>query len=428
MPITNPGDFFSRIIHESALESDSEETPSVRVRRTRPSFSNTGGSQHPFNFSADDSHEDGEDEVNFMTNTVSQTFRMDVDQSSIVPHPFVVGTNKVGVEIELENISAVMPRSNLWQDKDDGSLRNSGHEFVFRQPLGGRDLLTALQEVDTYLHDKNADASWRCSTHVHLDVRDMTEKQIKFLLIAYTVFERLIFRCSGWHRMKNNFCPAFSFAQGQVMTLSKNWELVGSDFLQTVAQSWQKYSCLNLIPMRTQGSVEFRMSEAKKSKGLLLRLCNRLLSLKELAMAWQGGEDELINHLASSDPVEVFTHKGLPKGFVANPDDQILGAKLAIDMVHHHRIKSKIILEQGITVISVPNVRQWSELAECSRNYGISINGLDTSRNSESPQEMTFDQLYQMNSQLPMNITWFIQDSDTLASFDEYRKMRNSSN
>jgi hypothetical protein len=418
---TTDSDFIREVI-------DYPQTGGFRVSRSRPSFNNIGGSPRQFSFS-EDGPENEEGEVNYMPNTVSHTFNMNVDQTSVVPHPFVVGTHRVGVEIELENVRSAMPRSLLWQDKDDGSLRNSGHEYVFRQPLGGRDLLTALQEVDTYLHDKNADASWRCSTHVHLDVRDMTATQIKFLLIAYTIYERLIFRCSGWHRFKNNFCPSFSFAQGQVMCLSKNWELNGSDFLRTMANSWQKYSCLNLIPMKTQGSVEFRMSEAKKSKGLLLRLCNRLLALKELAISWGGNEDDLISYLLSIDPIEVFTHKGLPKGFVPCYDEQLLGAKLATDMIHHHHIKNKAILKQGEVIIDISQtVPQWNDLCQCAQNYNLEIDGINFSTRSNSPTSVTYNQLYQMSSQLPMNLSWFIQSLDVMSSFDEYRRTRNSSN
>lgn len=253
---------------------------------------------------------------------------------TLVPHPLVVGTNQVGVEIELEGVdNAGRFRSDYWEVKNDGSLRN-GHEFVFRGPTGGRDLHNALVEIDTFLNTRNPDGNWRCSTHVHVDVRDMNCKQLKNLIVAYAVLEKFLFKLSGIHRYKNNFCCALGFAQQQLKTLANGWNHESTYvFSNSVVQGWDKYSALNLLPITQFGSVEFRLSEAKWRRGKLLLLCNRFLAIKELAMSWEGTEEELIEHIINSDIRDILP-KGLGKTIHEDyRDDLMVGYKLAYDLV-----------------------------------------------------------------------------------------------
>lgn len=266
--------------------------------------------------------------------TVNEVYRGEaVRPRSIQRHPLVVGTNLVGVEIELENITRVTHRFDYWSVKSDGSLRN-GLEFVFRGPTGGLDLFNAVVELDSYLFDKNPDDSWRCSTHVHVDARDMNLAQLKNLILIWVVYEKLMFRLSGMHRYTNNFCCAIGFAQQQLDVLSNNWNKdTTRSFLTGVLRQWDKYSAMNLIPLTSFGSVEFRISEATWKKGKLLMLCNRLLSMKELAMDWAGSQRELIDHLLNANPYRVLA-KGCPKEMPTEwRDDVETGFKLASDLL-----------------------------------------------------------------------------------------------
>ena len=250
-------------------------------------------------------------------------------------HPWVVGTERVGVEIELEGVQGANRfRSDYWEVKGDGSLRNNGYEFVMRGPTGGVDLRNAVVEIDSFLNGKNPDGNWRCSTHVHVDVREMNAQQLKHMILIYTVLEKVLFKLSGIHRYKNNFCCALGFAQQQLKVLSRAWTQERTyDFTNRLVQGWDKYSAINLLPMTNFGSVEFRIAEAKWSKGKLMLLCNRFLAIKELAKSWQGTEDELIEHIINSDIREI-----LPKGIGKKVPDDIqedlmVGYKLAYDLI-----------------------------------------------------------------------------------------------
>lgn len=268
--------------------------------------------------------------------TIAQHLRTRADVQRVSTHPLVVGTGRVGVEVELENAQPL--RLHYWDSIRDGSLRNNGQEYVMKQPIGGVDLFNAVKELDTGLSRLHPDASWRCSTHVHVDIRDLTVPQFKRFMLLYVMYEGIIFACSGAHRYQNNFCPAYGFAQEMIIRLAKVWDKDGNDFLRSINTSGRsgsrdKYSSLNLLPMFTQGSVEFRGSEPKYTKGKLLRLCNRLLSLKEFAITWEGTDQELITHVSATHPSKILL-KSMPKKFEADPDLLHQGVKMAEDIIH----------------------------------------------------------------------------------------------
>ena len=259
-------------------------------------------------------------------------------------HNWIFGTERVGVEIELEGVQGTRNfRSEYWEVKADGSLRN-GHEFVMRGPTGGVDLRNALVEIDAFLHGKNPDGNWRCSTHVHLDVRSLNCQQLKHLILIYAVLEKFLFKLSGIHRYKNNFCCALGFAQQQLKVLANSWNKETTmDFTNSLVGGWDKYSALNLLPMTHFGSVEFRMSEAKWSKGKLGLLCNRFLAMRQLAVDWAGTEDELIEHILNADIREILP-KGLGKTIPADyQEDLLVGYKLANDLLAFSRNVQKLV-------------------------------------------------------------------------------------
>lgn len=224
---------------------------------------------------------------------------------TLAPHPQIISTEMLGLEIELENVSSRL-RSMYWVEKSDGSLRNNGREFVFRGPIGGVDLFNALTEIGVHLRTIRPAATWRCSTHVHMDVRDLSVMELKRLILLYVIYEELLFKCSGPNRYNNNFGPAFGFAQGQIDTLSKIWHLEGATFLDRVLNMWSKYSSLNLLPIGRFGSVEFRIANALTTSRDLLMLCNRFLLLKKLAVEWEDSLDALVKHFATTNIHRVF--------------------------------------------------------------------------------------------------------------------------
>lgn len=267
--------------------------------------------------------------------TIGSIFGRRPDPATIEGHPMIVGTGRVGLEIELEGLRDSRGfRSPYWTVKGDGSLRNNGLEFVFSGPYGGVDLHNATVELDSFLFDKHPDGGRRCSTHAHLDVRNMTVKQLRLFILGYVVYEKFLFRMSGIHRYNNNFCPAIGFAQHQLEVLGQAFSHTNdNDCINHIVGNWDKYSAMNFLPVAQFGSVEFRISEAKWRKGLLIRLCNRFLALQELSMNWTGTEREFVDYLATAEPRDIMG-QGLPKKLPCEyHDDLQVGHKLAHDLL-----------------------------------------------------------------------------------------------
>ncbi|MGL5013646.1 MAG: hypothetical protein ACRC6V_05060 [Bacteroidales bacterium] len=260
------------------------------------------------------------------------------------PHPQVQGIIGCGVEIELENVSNTNQlQSEFWVTTADGSLRNNGREFVFNGPRGGSELFLACIDLDSFLVKQNPDASWRCSTHVHVDMRWATVEQLKKVIVANIVYEKFLFRMSGMNRYRNNFCAAIGFAQDQLNTLAQHWNWRDEDFVRGVSGTWDKYSALNLRPLSTFGSIEFRSSNAEWRKGKLIRLCNRFLGLVEYASSFEGSAADLILDLSDRDPRQVmrkgFQNTALPEGW---QEDISTGIKLAHDLMTFSRMPESI--------------------------------------------------------------------------------------
>lgn len=319
-------DSLSGIFQENEVETDKVkgdhgEQPEPEVYNYQPIFGNIS-------------------EVPIMK-TVASHFGIRTTHRSIEKHPLVVGEYLAGVEIELENLEIYDTSFRYWTVKSDGSLRNNGLEFVCSNPWGGANLYKAAIEIDDFLSKRHPDATWRCSTHVHVDVRDMTVAQIKKMILAYVFYERVLFKCSGFHRYKNNFCIALGFAQSQLECLGELWSLNDAMFLDNLLNSWNKYTAINFRPMCRFGSIEFRISEAKWHKGQLIRLVNRFLSLKEIAVANGEMSDEHFLELLKSSKASDVIRKGIPKDIGNINEDLEVGYKLAYDILSFAKLRRR---------------------------------------------------------------------------------------
>lgn len=168
------------------------------------------------------------------------------------PDPFLL----YGVELEIENASSDWTVDGM-QWKEDGSLRNEGLEFI-TQPMHYTTLSRCLSTFfETELDSDNY--SERCSIHVHANCLDMTLQQVTTLLMMYQTFEQVLFHFidnnsnPSWNRQQNIFCVPWSETQ---LTFRALQEMAEGNY--HLLHRWQKYTALNLIPLGTQGTIEFR--------------------------------------------------------------------------------------------------------------------------------------------------------------------------
>jgi hypothetical protein len=161
--------------------------------------------------------------------------------------------NLYGVELEIEQWPNHIEDTAHTGFKfvADGSLRGSSVEAV-AYPNTMQGIIVICKSLWTKYNVKKDNFSERTSIHVHANVSHFTEDQIKTLMLAYATLEDLLFDFIGSDRYKNIFCVPWSEAGLAVGRFR--------DFTNT-PRFWQKYTALNLCPIRTQGTVEFRHME-----------------------------------------------------------------------------------------------------------------------------------------------------------------------
>lgn len=202
--------------------------------------------------------------------------------------------NPVGIEVEIERVYSTsgitsMQMSDgssfLWSNVDDGSLRNSGREFV-STPLRGEDIEFALTSLFTNLvknpRTKGYEFTDRTSVHVHVNVREMSLKEIQNFILLYIIVEPVLYNFCGGKRHKNVFCVPLNqtnlnaelyqfFTKRNIPNFSG---LVGA---------WKKYVGFNISPIANYGTVEFRHMVGTDDIKKLLTWVNLLLKLHKYA-------------------------------------------------------------------------------------------------------------------------------------------------
>lgn len=173
---------------------------------------------------------------------------------------------RFGVEVEMEgnlrHISQEALVQNNWTTAHDGSLRN-GIEFVNTLPASP---INSHKHVDALYKEFNKpnvviDPSFRCSTHVHMNVSDLSLKDVINIIYAYALLEDVLMTYCGPLRKGNRFCLALREAEGLVDTILAMKGLVGKAEVNArymINPERQKYSALNIATLRKFGTLEFR--------------------------------------------------------------------------------------------------------------------------------------------------------------------------
>lgn len=183
----------------------------------------------------------------------------------------ILGVKKItgvhfGVECEVEGERLPHIADDVWRTEADGSLRN-GLEYVFDGPLKPKEAKAALEELfNTFkVNRSKLDYSFRTSTHVHVNVRDLEVKQAINIVFLYSLVEDLFTNFCAPHRRGNRFCLRFKDAEHLYTTLSgmitRAYSGRGGDAIHVLDQNLTKYSALNLFTLQKYGTLEFRTLE-----------------------------------------------------------------------------------------------------------------------------------------------------------------------
>lgn len=130
----------------------------------------------------------------------------------------------------------------------DGSLRNHGIEIVTK-PMNYDAALAAFKTLHEGLTLGPDPYTVRTSTHVHVNVASLSIEQVKHMVLTYALLEPVFFAQVKEYRKHNIHCVPLNYT---ILPTLYNKSLVD------LVKNWSKYSALNLLPIRTQGTVEFR--------------------------------------------------------------------------------------------------------------------------------------------------------------------------
>src|SRR3990167_4745835 len=200
-------------------------------------------------------------------------------QKLVLGHPYKFPDIKslVGIEVEVENVLVIDPNVLLrvWQMVEDGSLRNNGREFkTLAIPIGYSEL--ALVRLMTGLNS-DIDFSHRTSIHIHQDVRGLELQQLLSLLFTYTVCESLLFKFAGNDRKGSIYCvPVLD--TGLLGRFSRPENL--SRTVREIGHWWPKYTALNLAPVSSFGTVEYRHLGGTENVGKICAWIDLISRLK----------------------------------------------------------------------------------------------------------------------------------------------------
>lgn len=158
----------------------------------------------------------------------------------------------VGLELEIESWAGEN-RYRGFEFKEDGSLRGSAIEAVTK-PTKARYVETLLAGFFKHNDITEDNYSERCGTHVHMNVSDLTLDQLGTFCLLYQVFEKTLFKYAGVDRDSSIFCVPWEQAgvSYDLLRYLRNGQA------REILRGWRKYTALNLNPVTTFGSVEFR--------------------------------------------------------------------------------------------------------------------------------------------------------------------------
>lgn len=163
-------------------------------------------------------------------------------------------TTSFGVEVELEKCNQEKNESTyLWNVEGDGSLKESGLEFISR-PVRGSQFGKAFKELEVILtkHPKSV-FSHRCSIHVHIGVSDLKLEQLIVMISAYIAAEKLLFNFSSESKRYNNSYCFPIVGSGAACHILDKKTICSNDSLKKF-----KYCALNVYHLKDYGTLEFR--------------------------------------------------------------------------------------------------------------------------------------------------------------------------
>lgn len=248
----------------------------------------------------------------------------------------------VGIELEFEGASVhrlttgQMPN---WTVDSDHSLRGGGIEFISK-PLQPSALDLALDEVAQQIAQCGAKVNKRCGTHIHLNVGDLTFRELWSVLTYYALVEPFVFKEFADGREDSHFCvPTWANTALQkhlytdatalyrgIAPINGNGDL-GPGYAALAHKPKQfmflnnaKYSAMNMTSLARFGTLEFRQARGTKSMLFVKRWAKFLMRLRHEARKFKTADDVIIEY-EQNGYRQLCSRVGLPQSRTVNPED-----------------------------------------------------------------------------------------------------------
>lgn len=229
---------------------------------------------------------------------------------------WVLPQSLIGVEYEYEGVKdrhlPVHNYAGLWDFHEEGSLRDSGAEYVFHQPMFGVDAFNAVN----WLMDHALEKKWKCTIrtgiHVHIDVRDIEVPQLVGMTLLYAALEPILYEWIGDNRENSHFCvplykadEALLGACGIVSNSLTDMQRDSMSVLQA-SENFERYSGLNFQSLSKFGSLEFRHMQTTHDKERVFNWINMIMSLKAASYKLPESDGAAVRMMARMGTMELL--------------------------------------------------------------------------------------------------------------------------
>lgn len=170
-------------------------------------------------------------------------------------------TQFVGLECEIETIKRTKPEfpGAIFSITEDGSLRNTGREFI-SIPMKVDDAILNFERLHATIEYGKEAFSERTSIHVHVDCTSLTLQECRNVVLNYALFEEFFFLMVDPSRRHNIHCVPLTETYLPFHYKQSIPEMFGR---------WHKYTALNIKPLGKFGTIEFRHMQGHNDVKLL---------------------------------------------------------------------------------------------------------------------------------------------------------------
>lgn len=288
----------------------------------------------------------------------------------------VVGT-KFGLELEVEG--SKLPRSQYlspyWQTVQDGSLRALPEALEYKSaPLSIEGVKKALDMMANASKSSEFKPSIRTSTHVHINVQDMTVTQVANFIATYLLLEGSLYSICGQHRRGNVFCIPLTQCDDILRRFARFCREQNITRLRNLSGDGDKYAALSLRSIYYYGTLEVRTHEGVSHKELdrVLSWASLFGSIRDYATKEGNDPITILQEASNLGPID-FTAKFLGQEF---KDCDVSGFWEGVSAIQYFASASKWEPEKPLGLEETPDVEKKSKSKSNANNAEAQQNNL----------------------------------------------------